>query len=334
MNFERIFGSLRRNKKDGRYRPHKPTMLLAILDLAEAGHLRENRIEYAPPLIERYARYFDIVKEGDDQLNPHHPFFHLRSEGFWHLKPREGSAQLVQNLKTATASQMRDHLEYASLNPELFYLLQIPERRNRLRSQLINRYFPEKREQLLAEEYFEKQVSAYENDLERDAMLSPKLSLEHALVREVPPEDVRSMAFARLVKEAYDYRCAASGLRLILDDGSSIVELVPFAVSQNDDPRNGIALSRNHHWALDHNVLAPGPDLLLHVSSTLDPRIKDYEEILKLEGQRIILPKKERFWPSTDALEWRMSVCVLLTPSGGWRRFLVNWIRGPRKRSW
>jgi putative restriction endonuclease len=310
MDLERAFGNLGRNKKDGRYRPHKPAILLAVLDLADAGRLKENRIVYDAPLIERYARYFDIVREGDDELNPHHPFFYLKSDGFWRIKPREGSEERVQNLRTATNAQMRDHVEYAFLNPEVFRVLQNPEGRAQLRNYLINRYFPEKKKQLLAEETFEKAVSAYEGVLEDEVLRRPKVSLakEQAIVREVPPEEVRDMAFARLVKEAYDYRCAASGLRLILDDGSSIVEaahLVPFSVSKNDDPRNGIALSRNHHWALDHNVLVPGPDLLWHVSPTLDRRIKDYEEILDLNGKPILLPKNKRFWPSADALTWR-----------------------------
>jgi hypothetical protein len=30
----------------------------------------------------------------------------------------------------------------------------------------------------------------------------------------------------------------------------------------------------------------------------------------------------------------RTAVCVLLTPSGGSRRFLVNWVRGTRKERW
>ena len=226
MDLERAFGNLRRNKKGGRYRPHKPAMLLAVLDLADAGRLKDNRIVYDTPLIERYARYFDIVKRGDDELNPHHPFFHLKNDGFWHLKPREGNEEQVQNLTTVTNAQMRDQVQYASLDPELFRVLQNPEGRAELRNYLINRYFPEEKKQLLAEETFEKEVSAYEGVLEREVIRFPELSFakERAIVREVPTEEVRNMAFARLVKEAYDYRCAASGLRLILDDGSSIVE--------------------------------------------------------------------------------------------------------------
>ena len=42
--------------------PHKPCMLLAVLDLAEAGALEKNEIRYLPNLLERYEAYFDIVR--------------------------------------------------------------------------------------------------------------------------------------------------------------------------------------------------------------------------------------------------------------------------------
>lgn len=82
--------------------------------------------------------------------------------------------------------------------------------------------------------------------------------------------------------------------------------LIPFSESQDDDPRNGIALTPDFHWAVDHNLIAPGPDLKWHVSKVIDNRIADNAVLLDLEGRDIILPKDERFRPRKDALEWRM----------------------------
>jgi putative restriction endonuclease len=47
------FRRLKVNVAHGRASPHKICMLLAVLDLARGGALTENRIEYAPPLLER-----------------------------------------------------------------------------------------------------------------------------------------------------------------------------------------------------------------------------------------------------------------------------------------
>lgn len=35
--------------------PHKPCMLLAVIDLAEAGALENNKVLYLPNLIERFG---------------------------------------------------------------------------------------------------------------------------------------------------------------------------------------------------------------------------------------------------------------------------------------
>lgn len=116
------------------------------------------------------------------------------------------------------------------------------------------------------------------------------------------------MAFRRVVTEAYDYRCAASGWRIILPGDTVMVEaahLIPFSVSQDDDPRNGIALSPSYHWALDQRILAPGPDYRWHVSKILDERFADNEPLLSLEGGKIILPRDKRLWPREESLEWR-----------------------------
>ena len=43
---------LKRDKKDSYERPHKPVLLLAILDLIESGSFSNNRIHYSEELDE------------------------------------------------------------------------------------------------------------------------------------------------------------------------------------------------------------------------------------------------------------------------------------------
>ncbi|MBK7990832.1 MAG: HNH endonuclease [Comamonadaceae bacterium] len=47
---------------------------------------------------------------------------------------------------------------------------------------------------------------------------------------------------------AYDWRCAATGMRVLLPTGESMVEvahITPSAKPRRDDPRNGLALAPN-----------------------------------------------------------------------------------------
>ncbi len=60
------------------------------------------------------------------------------------------------------------------------------------------------------------------------------------------------------------------------------------------------------HWAMDRNLIAPGPDLKWHVSKVLDPRIPDFKRLCELKGQRLLLPAETRLTPKLESLEWRM----------------------------
>ena len=84
------FRSLNVNRSGGRASPHKPCMLLAVLGLAEAGDLAQNRIRFDPALLERYMKFFAAVRGESDHANPHYPCFDLKAEGFWHLQALPG----------------------------------------------------------------------------------------------------------------------------------------------------------------------------------------------------------------------------------------------------
>lgn len=119
----------------------------------------------------------------------------------------------------------------------------------------------------------------------------------------------RSAAFRSMVLEAYDYRCAASRLRYITPDYRYLVEaahLIPFAVSQDDGPTNGLALTPNLHWAMDNHLIAPGPDHNWHVSPTVDALVPDNRWLRELDGYPLILPRDSQWHPSRDALAWRL----------------------------
>jgi putative restriction endonuclease len=80
----------------------------------------------------------------------------------------------------------------------------------------------------------------------------------------------------------------------------------PFSEAGDDDPRNGVALCPNMHWAMDRNLIAPGIDLKWHVAASLDGRIPEFGILHSLEGKPILLPREGRFAPKRESLQWRM----------------------------
>ena len=298
------------NVRQGRASPHKICMLLAVLDLARSGALAENRILFSPPLLERYSMFFAAVRGPGDHANAYFPFFHLGGalrgghDSFWQLRPLLGREQALSALSTArSVADITDNVSHAELDLELFALVQEPAAIDALSEALARRWFDRGLQDLYAVVGRSREISGYERQLRETTVLVAREAL--------PPEQVRSPAFRRVVLESYDYRCAATGLRVVLNDNSeAMVEaahIVPFSESRDDDPRNGIALTPNMHWAMDRNLIAPGPDFLWHVSSALDDRIPDFRAFAELDGRRLFTPGELRRTPKQDALTWRLA---------------------------
>ncbi len=305
QNYVKAFSRLNVNRARGKVSPHKPVMLLAVLELAETGLLKENKIYYSQHLLDLFRSFFQAVKKSGDACNPYFPFFHLRSEAFWYLKPIPGKEAVVEALSTVRGpSQVTDNIEYACLDEDLFSLIQQDSERAILRQAIIDKWFSDDGEVIKTVVEEEKQIATYEKDLRN--------KIEHKasdLKGDSYSGKTRDAAFSRIVREAYDFRCAASGWRILLPDGSAMVEaahLIPFSETQDDDPRNGMAMAPNFHWALDKNILAPGPDLKWHVSPLLDRRNREYEELISLDKKPLLLPLDKKYYPRMDALEWRL----------------------------
>ena len=74
----------------------------------------------------------------------------------------------------------------------------------------------------------------------------------------------RSARFAVRVVSEYRFTCALTGYRCISGHGSTIVDaahIERWATSGNDDPSNGLALSKNAHWMFDEGLWSADDEL-------------------------------------------------------------------------
>lgn len=292
--------NLRREKRGSHERPHKPVLLLSIIDLLDRGLIRDNVVTLTDELIATFKRYFAVVRKSNDQPTIQNPFFHLSGDGFWYLIARPGGQAVYQTGATSGApsiAQLRQRATHASFDPELWSLIATPFSRHQVREALIARYFPESREALAA---LVVAVPAKEQQLQP--------------LDRLPPSASRDAAFRRTVLEIYDHRCAACGIRVLLDHRTSLVEaahLIPFVESFNDKPTNGIALCPNHHWAMDRFLIAPCPDNK-HSAGVwqvnghrLDDRIEGQRDLVSLEGRAVMPPRELKYFPALESLQWR-----------------------------
>ncbi len=280
-------------------RPHKPLLLLAVLDLIAEGHATPDRVEWGLRLRERFALYFREVQRQDDRCTPENPFFYLRNEGWW--EPLRVSAQGTEPLQAPPlAGDAAGGKVFARIgNPLVPWLLNASDRL-RLREAIISRFFPQAKKAM--------EALFRENGAREDAS-------EYAVPDndDAEPKPGRSSGFRRVILEIYDYQCAACGLRirLPLEEDVTFVDaahLIPFRENQNDHPTNGMALCKNHHWAMDRGLIAPHPDGFWRVSGKLRPhRSPGEKELAELGGREFLPPREEAFYPRAEALEWRVA---------------------------
>lgn len=128
----------------------------------------------------------------------------------------------------------------------------------------------------------------------------------------------RDVAFRRKVREAYDYRCAMSGLRLRNGGGRPEVNAAhirPVEHRGSDSVRNGLALSGTLHWMFDRGLVSVADDLTILVSRNKVP--SDVVDRLIVADRRLRLPADPRDRPHPENLRWhRETVFGQGTPDG------------------
>ena len=271
-------------------RPHKPLLLLAVFDLIDEGIATPDRIPWGRELRDRFTARFEIVRKHDDQNSPETPFFYLRKDGFW-LATKLGPSGTEPLQTQPLVGDIG--IVFASFTGGFEFLVAIPENRRKMRDSLVARYFPHHTAVLMA------------------GVPAPVVPFPSAKVADDDLEFGRSPAFRRKILEIYDHQCAACGLRIKLPAAQDVsfidaAHLISFAESHNDHPTNGLALCKNHHWAMDRNLIAPAPDHHWQVSKILEPRRSTGEaELLSLSGKSLLLPQDQAFHPDAEGLKWR-----------------------------
>ncbi|HEX8464776.1 MAG TPA: HNH endonuclease [Abditibacterium sp.] len=286
--------------------PHKPFLLLAVLDLAEEGNLARNFIELSPDLGEIFSIYWAKVMPADRSGNLAQPFFYLRSEGFWHLQAIAGQEAVLAATKSVNSlNDVRKIADGARLDDDLFALICDPQSRQLLRIALIEACFSLADQPLLLQQSTIN-VEAYDYSKELLEQARTRRLDEIAQIETNKPA-VRDQGFRRAVVTAYNHRCAMCGLRIQTPEGHTVVEgahIKPWSVSRNDDPRNGVALCRLCHWGFDEGLLGVSPNYLVVVSSQLAANENIPGHLVMMRDREIFKPIETQLWPDIDMVKW------------------------------
>jgi putative restriction endonuclease len=267
--------------------PHKPLLLLVVIELAEQGFLPKGTVPLTPELAFRFCTYWTIVAHRRSQKpDVRFPFHHMQSGGFWTALAGDGSP-----------SPHRSLTRYAALDQDFEECLGDRAFREEARRVLLCKYFPpDERVALCA--LLELPVPS------EDEAAS---ALEHKSPEEAEQKG-REARFRLKVVSLYNYTCALTGYRLMTISSGGIVDAAhihQFSDSRNNDVRNGIALCKNAHWLFDEGLWTIADDYTVKVAKgTFAEHSPDQKPLSDYQGQRLCLPRDAAVYPDPARLEW------------------------------
>ena len=269
--------------------PHKPLLLLAVIDLFESGAIDEGIVGLTPDLLLRFQNLWPIVLERRrNRGDIHLPFHALATDKVWSVFDSDHRP-----------SRSRETSVTAQLDPALAALLKDPVFRSAARLRLVTAYFP----------LVEQVALAAALGISEAGLLSGQSTEAAGSFREAR-EKGRSARFKNIVVSGYRFTCALTGYRLITLANGGIVEAAhihAFRDSRNDDPSNGLALTPTAHALFDRGLWSVDDGFRIIVGS----RMEFTEEaplggfsLRALAGQPLHIPSGVTLRPSPEHLAW------------------------------
>jgi len=279
--------------------PHKPVLLLALIQEISEGDIKNNRVYITPKLIATFKEIWSRLVEGYWDCKFFLPFYHLTNDKpkFWFLKLEPGAAvALTSSYSPRSITALKDGVRYASFADWLWELLQNSRKREILRKQLLEYYFPNKR--LLIDE-INRSAEIYLNQLELDFEQNIAADLLAPSYRMIERE-ARCAIFKSRIPQIYNFTCAVSRQRITTTTDVQMIDachIRPWSKTKDDSIQNGIALTPTLHRAFDRGIIRINADYTVAISDGVTENENSPFNLRQFEGRRILLPEKEEWWP-------------------------------------
>lgn len=291
--------------------PHKPVLLLAVIDLVSRGVFTSPFLDVTGDLVEAnelFNGYWRRVAPTGHTSSVAFPFSRLHNESFWELVAANGTPLDVSRLNINTLPQLRAVAAGARMDAQLFALMAAPEARQALRQVLLEAHFSPGAQASLAEQIaINDEAFGYSRHLyERAHRPMVAETVEEAQYKPLS----RDQGFRRIVVATYDHRCALCGLRIITSEGHTAVDaahIKPWSLSYIDDIRNGMALCKLCHWAFDRGVIGVSKSYQVIASRQIGTEPNLPGGLHMLAGRNLLTPEDRELWPSQEYLGWHRS---------------------------
>ncbi|MCO6415802.1 HNH endonuclease [Siccirubricoccus sp. KC 17139] len=135
----------------------------------------------------------------------------------------------------------------------------------------------------------------------QELVSAPPEMQERRIAQFLVNRKIRDAAFRRAVVDAYDGRCAVTGIRMVNGGGkfeAQAAHIWPVASGGPDVVQNGIALSATAHWLFDRHLISLTDEYGLLVAHNHVPT--ELQSLFAGQLSRIHLPTERAAWPHLD----------------------------------
>lgn len=304
------FEKLRRDRKNGGA-PHKPILLISLIQAYQQNILTSNEIPVIPELVGLFKSNWNNLVETNHQCLFTLPFYHMSSEPFWQLVPNVGCEVWVKSKSSMRSfSNLTTAIKFAQIDDELLAIIKNNQDSNVLIQFLLEHYFPNSKNN------FSAGGSNYINDIENQIIQEPKEDYKKRLliIRKQLDNDafqeeifIRSNVFKKEIPKVYNYTCCISSLRIDAIANISMIDachIIPFSESYNDTITNGIALCPNLHRAFDRGLISISDDYRVIMSGSFSEINETNYSLKQFDGKEILLPSNKSYLPSLESLKY------------------------------
>ncbi len=289
--------------------PHKPILLLSVIDCFDAGYINSEKIYITAELLAYFKSNWNSYVMTKHTMNFTLPFFHMSREPFWTLVEKRGyDIELTSSNSIKSFNALYRATDYAEIDKELVILFLNTESRSLLKEILIQFYFPLSVQQK-ANTYY---LDSIAKDILNESGVAYRRKLEKiskSMDEEEYEEEVflRGSVFKQYIPKIYDNTCCITGYRISSLFNISMIDachIIPFSESYDDTIGNGLSLCPNIHRAFDRGLITIDEDYKIIISSNFEEDLNNPFSLKKFDNKKILLPFKELYAPKKENLLW------------------------------
>lgn len=302
------FQKLRTDRSHG-IAPHKPILLLSVLQIFQNGINDSAKIYITPELVALFKSNWSLLVKSNHDCRFSLPFYHLTSDKFWTLIPKPGFENILQlSSSMRSFANLNAAVDYAIIEDDLLALMKDRKSNGILKQHLLDEYFPNTKGNFSNSANGQQKIfDAIENKILNEPVDQYRQEVRE-LMQQKNEEEIflRGSLFKREIPRIYSNACCISDMRIDATISVTMIDachIVPFSVSYDDTIRNGIALCPNLHRAFDRGLIAIDINYKVVVSKLFREDETGYS-IRSFEGKEIKLPNLKSHYPLKENFDW------------------------------